>query len=190
MSNPADRHSIKSRTPWVHEHQGGVRRVHLRKEALKFSSAHMTVFPDGTKEALHGHNYRTDILIGLGDDSWAELISFSVFKEAIAALCAAWDEKVLLARDCPLMEIRSESSIEVEFLLSKKRYVLPADEVVFLPIQNVTAEALAELFCTQLLAQFESEIGGSKNILPLIHELQVTIEETPGQGASFYWKKP
>ena len=31
--------------------------IRIRKEALKFAASHMTVFPDGTKEALHGHNY-------------------------------------------------------------------------------------------------------------------------------------
>jgi hypothetical protein len=38
-------------------------RIYIRKEALKFSAAHMTVFPDGTKERLHGHNYRTEVIL-------------------------------------------------------------------------------------------------------------------------------
>ena len=30
--------------------------IHIRKDHLKFAAAHMTVFPDGGKECLHGHN--------------------------------------------------------------------------------------------------------------------------------------
>jgi hypothetical protein len=29
----------------------------IDKEYLKFSCAHFMIFPDGTKERLHGHNY-------------------------------------------------------------------------------------------------------------------------------------
>ena len=32
-------------------------RIVIAREQYKFSCAHMTVFPDGTKERLHGHNY-------------------------------------------------------------------------------------------------------------------------------------
>ena len=32
-------------------------RIHIARPEFKFSCAHMTVFPDGSKERLHGHNY-------------------------------------------------------------------------------------------------------------------------------------
>jgi 6-pyruvoyltetrahydropterin/6-carboxytetrahydropterin synthase len=44
--------------------------IHIRKENIKFSSAHMTVFPDGTKEALHGHNYQVELTLELKDSSF------------------------------------------------------------------------------------------------------------------------
>jgi hypothetical protein len=37
---------------------GRTHRVLVAREQYKFSCAHMTVFPDGTKERLHGHNYQ------------------------------------------------------------------------------------------------------------------------------------
>ena len=30
----------------------------IEKEYLKFSCAHFLIFPDGSKERLHGHNYQ------------------------------------------------------------------------------------------------------------------------------------
>jgi len=35
--------------------------VNLRKERNKFSSAHFTLFPDGSVEKLHGHNYFVEV---------------------------------------------------------------------------------------------------------------------------------
>ena len=59
-------------------------RLHIRKEALKFSAAHMTVFPDGTKESLHGHNYRTKALIEKhAEKIGATLITAEVANEGI-----------------------------------------------------------------------------------------------------------
>ncbi len=161
-----------------------VRRIYIRKEALKFSAAHMTVFSNGSKEALHGHNYFTEVVIGLTETGFEEMVSFSVFKNEIKKMCFIWDEKILLARNCPFMQMVIESDQEIEFLLTKKRYVLPADEVVFLPVQNVTSEALSELFCLNLVARFKLE-----KFFHLIQEVQVKIEETSGQGASFIWEK-
>src|SRR5689334_14368354 len=101
--------------------------IHLRKEALKFSSAHMTVFPEGTKEALHGHNYTTEITIELKSTTLADLVSFSVFKKIAKELCDTWDEKVLLPSKCPHFQIKSHTAQEIEFVLCKKRYVIPGD---------------------------------------------------------------
>ena len=38
-------------------------RISIAREQYKFSCAHMTVFADGTKERLHGHNYTVAIEI-------------------------------------------------------------------------------------------------------------------------------
>ena len=32
--------------------------IEIEKEYLKFSAAHFLIFPDGSAERLHGHNYR------------------------------------------------------------------------------------------------------------------------------------
>ena len=53
----------------------------LEKEYFKFSCAHFLIFPDGTKERLHGHNYRVRVEI-TGDLSDRGLVID--FIEAIA----------------------------------------------------------------------------------------------------------
>jgi 6-pyruvoyltetrahydropterin/6-carboxytetrahydropterin synthase len=154
-------------------------RAHIRKESLKFAAAHMTVFPDGTKEALHGHNYRTEVTLELREATLGKMLPFSVVKDAMRKICDAWDEKVLLARDCPSMKIVSQKGGELEFTLCGKRYVLPQDEVVLLPIDNVITERLAEVFGRELIARLGSVLDA--NVLGL----EVRIEEMTGQGGSW-----
>lgn len=157
--------------------------IHIRKEAYKFSSAHMTVFPDGTKEALHGHNYTTDILFVLKDTSLTEMISFSELKKSIGKICSRWDEKVLIPQNCPFLDMKSQDGKEVHFLLCNKRYILPQDEVVFLPVDNITVENLSREFCHQLINELNQWINSGQ-----IMGLEIRIDESPGQGATFKWK--
>jgi 6-pyruvoyltetrahydropterin/6-carboxytetrahydropterin synthase len=164
------------------ENSSELYRAHIRKEALKFASAHMTVFPDGTKERLHGHNYRTQVSVDLRSVALDQMISFAVFKSAMKQICDAWDEKVLLAKNCPFFKIIASSATELEFTLCGKRYILPADEVVLIERDNITTETLSAEFCKQLLKKLDPKVAVA------ISGLEVRIEEMTGQGASYIWK--
>ena len=157
-------------------------RLHIRKEALKFSAAHMTVFPDGSKEALHGHNYRTELTVEFSSQSLDQMIAFSEFKKGIKQICQLWDEKVILAAKCPHFKILKETGGELDFTLCGKHYVLPRDEVILLPIDNVVTEALACEFSKQLVATLDPRILRAPVTL-----LELRIEEITGQGASYVW---
>jgi 6-pyruvoyltetrahydropterin/6-carboxytetrahydropterin synthase len=157
--------------------------VHFRKESFKFSVAHMTVFSDGTKESLHGHNYATDVSLGLNSINLEKMIAFSVFKNAIKEICEEWDEKVLLPQACPFFEIKGQSDHEIEFVICQKRYVLPKDEVVLLPIDNISSERLSQEFGRRLLIRFQKFIEQGT-----VTHLSVRIEESPGQGGTYFWQ--
>jgi len=149
----------------------------------------MTVFPDGSKERLHGHNYYVGIALGLRDVGFARMIPFGPIKEAAQRLCASWREHTLIARDNPHYQlIRSDE--EFEFLLCGKRYVLPREDILVLPIDNVSCEALAEHFCDRLLATLVpvanagGESAGSAILSPdVVSSVEVRVTESPGQGA-------
>lgn len=137
----------------------------------------MTVFADGTKERLHGHNYTVALAIEVERVDVAAMIPFAPIKAAIAALCAAWKERVLLAAGNPWFEIISDGD-ELEFRLCGARYVMPRGDALLLPIDNVSVEALAAHAAALLRDQLVA-LG-----LPHARSLEVTIEESPGQGAS------
>lgn len=154
-------------------------RITIARDQYKFSCAHMTVFPDGSKERLHGHNYTVAIALELSDVSFAKIIPFAAIRAALAELCSAWKERVLVAEDNPHFKLVRHEAAEIEFLLCGKRYVLPNEDVLLLPIDNIAVEPLAG-YCAELLRQRLSGILS----LPHVRTLEVTVAESPGQGAT------
>jgi len=155
-------------------------RIHVARTQYKFSCAHMTVFPDGTKERLHGHNYFIAVTLELADISFEKLIPFQVIKDQLGALCQEWKEHTLVPSKNPYFEEVSDADGEYEFRLCGKRYVLPREDILVLPIDNIAVEPLALYFTETLLDRLGPTI--SDQLVGI--DLQLT--EVPGQGASVY----
>ena len=153
-------------------------RIEIARELFKFSCAHMTVFPDGTKERLHGHNYYMGIAVELSDVSFRNMVPFEPIKTAVAALCSEWKEHTLLATDNPHMEVRRDADGEIELFLCGERYVLPRRDVLLLPVDNITVEALAALAADILIERLGSVLRRD-----LVEAVEVRVTESPGQGA-------
>jgi 6-pyruvoyltetrahydropterin/6-carboxytetrahydropterin synthase len=142
----------------------------------KFSCAHMTVFPDGSKERLHGHNYTIALALAVDRIELAAMIPFAPVKAAIAELCQTWKEHVLLATENPFFALIRDDS-ELEFTLCGDRYVLPRRDALLLPIDNISVESLAAHVAVILRDRLASLDVRART-------LEVTVEESPGQGAS------
>jgi 6-pyruvoyltetrahydropterin/6-carboxytetrahydropterin synthase len=153
-------------------------RIVIAREQHKFSCAHMTVFPDGTKERLHGHNYTVAVAIDVDSVALADMIPFTPVKQALGELCAAYKERVLLAERNPHFEIVKDDGLELEIKLCGERYVMPRGDALLLPIDNISVEALAAHVAS--LLQTKLTVLGA----PHVRALEVTVEESPGQGAS------
>jgi 6-pyruvoyltetrahydropterin/6-carboxytetrahydropterin synthase len=157
--------------------------IHVRKDHFKFSAAHMTVFPDGGKERLHGHNYQVELTVELIEPALAQMLSYEVFKRALKTVCDQWDEKVLIAAGNPWLESLPAEDGECAFRLCGKRYVLPADEVAMLEMDNITAENLARL----LFERFWAELTADRTVSwrEQVIAISVRIDESRGQGATY-----
>jgi len=139
----------------------------------------MTVFDEARKERLHGHNYQLDVELELRQIDGGRLVELSIIKDAAAALCAEWKEHLLLAKDNPHFEVLDWGRTQIEFRLCGDRYVLPTDDVLLLPIDNVTIEALSTHAAALLLERI-----GPKLPAGVVTSLSVTISESPGQQAT------
>jgi 6-pyruvoyltetrahydropterin/6-carboxytetrahydropterin synthase len=152
-------------------------RVRIARAEHKFSCAHMTVFADGTKERLHGHNYTVAVSLEVARIDLGAMIPFAPIKAAIVEVCRRWKEHVLLAERNPFFAILGDGA-ELEFTLCGERYVLPRGDALLLPIDNVSVEALAAHVADLLRDKVAAAAAGHAVAL------EVTVEESPGQGAS------
>lgn len=159
----------------------GFFRIQIRKEALKFSAAHMTVFADGSKENLHGHNYRTSVEIEFEHFSLPEMIPFSDVKSEMRKICQEWDEKILLPSQCPFIKLNEIEDNGLEVLACGKRYLFPRDEVVLFSADNITSESLAKTFSERLVGSLSTSALARAGV----RSIETKIEEITGQGASY-----
>jgi 6-pyruvoyltetrahydropterin/6-carboxytetrahydropterin synthase len=151
-------------------------RVRVERNQLKFAAAHFATF-EGQCEPLHGHNYAVGIEVAgaLTDDSW--VCDFATLRALGKALCDELDHKFLLQRDSRVLQVdEGMSNWKVRFL--ERGYVFPKADVLPLPIDNTTAERLAEWFAARLGEQLRESGAGN------IASITVTVEEAPGQSAS------
>jgi 6-pyruvoyltetrahydropterin/6-carboxytetrahydropterin synthase len=158
-------------------------RIQVARAEHKFSCAHMTVFPDGRKERLHGHNYTVSVALDLASVSFAELIDFAAIKREVAALCAEWRERTLIAERNPATVFLRRSGGELELTVCGRRYVLPEEDALLLPIDNTTVEALSALAVQLLATRLAGLLANSVAL-----GIEVRVEESPGQGASAYYE--
>jgi 6-pyruvoyltetrahydropterin/6-carboxytetrahydropterin synthase len=155
-------------------------RIVVQKDEHKFSCAHMTVFADGTKERMHGHNFHLAVAIELPADEHATMLDFASVKAALASLCSELKEHLLLPARCPLLKILRQDPKEIEFELCSSRYVVPSDDVILLPVDNVVVEHLARYLWMRVFEALKAELQECGAIA-----LDVTVTESPGQGATW-----
>ena len=155
--------------------------VRVERNRLRFMSAHMATWA-GQCEPLHGHNYQLTVEVE-GDvtaDSW--VVDFSLLKRVVRERCESLDHKFLLQRDSRVLAI-SEAAAAWEVGAGERRYVFPKSDVAVLPIDNTTAERLAEWLHGEVAAALRAH--GATNI----RHLRVEVEEAPGQ-AGWYAAPP
>ena len=141
----------------------------------------MTVFPDGSKEKLHGHNFNVSVALDLASVAFDSLLDLGIVKKAVESQCREWNEHLLLGTKNPKLQIVRNDG-ELEFRLCGKRYLLPAEDVVLLPIDNVIVENLAVEFARRVVERLGGEL-----VRGHVTGIEVEVREARGQGGTFYW---
>ncbi len=148
----------------------------IEKEYLKFSCAHFLIFPDGSKERLHGHNYRVRCEVDGALDGHGLVIDFKEIKPIIRALCDELDEHWIVPAHHPELRIHHRDDGHTEVTYRTSRYLAPSDEILVLPIGNTSAEFFAAWLGRTLLARLRERFGHLS-----VRRLRVMVSETPGQ---------
>ncbi|MCE8422955.1 MAG: 6-carboxytetrahydropterin synthase [Candidatus Methanoperedens sp.] len=140
---------------------------------LRFSACHF--IPNHPKcGCLHGHTYAVSVRIE-GEQNGEFIIDFEMVKNIVNRICDRLDHKVLIAEKDPRLRIDKKESVSIEIMESKKRYMLPLEDIMFLPTRSVSAEDICNYFC----AEIAKELRSADNI----KRVNVRVDEGIGQGA-------
>jgi 6-pyruvoyltetrahydropterin/6-carboxytetrahydropterin synthase len=155
-------------------------RVQVSKDYLVFASAHFITFRGHQCESLHGHNYRVGIAVeGAVDNECLFVLDFSVLKQITRQLVDEIDHKVLLPTLNPKLGFREQGDrVEVDYF-GQPTYLFPKRDCAMLPIQNSTAEMLAQFLGTRVRDEL-SRRGYTHLTL-----LELEVEENYGQSATY-----
>ncbi len=152
-------------------------RITIERNTLRFAAAHFTTSGDAC-EPLHGHNYDVFVEIEgeLSKDGW--VLDFVETKRLVRGICEELDHRFLLALGSPALNTR-ETPDAYEITHRTRRYVIPKEDVMALPVDNTTAERISEWIANRIILTLRSR--GASNV----RTVTVGVEEAPGQAGWF-----
>ncbi|MCA9511369.1 MAG: 6-carboxytetrahydropterin synthase [Myxococcota bacterium] len=155
--------------------------IDMDKEYFKFSCAHFLIFPDGSKERLHGHNYHVEVEIQGDLTDRGLVIDFIEVKPVIRELCDELDEHWVVPGEHPELRVERRDDGHTEVVYRAARYLAPSDEVVILPFNNTSAENFASWIGRELVRRLTERFGATQ-----VRRLRVAVSETPGQRGVYF----
>ncbi|MDO9182778.1 MAG: 6-carboxytetrahydropterin synthase [Bacteriovorax sp.] len=157
--------------------------IRVYKQYFNFASSHFMLFKNGTREPLHGHNYRVQVkgnALDLDDDM---VFDFLDIKPIVRDICDSLDHKLLIPKNNPQLHIEEREKNYILSTRDESFFSIPQTDVLILPIENTSAERIAAYIAFQIrdkvLEKFKFEFK----------ELEIEVEETPGQSAVFVLTK-
>ena len=157
--------------------------IELEKEYFKFSAAHFLIFPDGSAERLHGHNYRVFVEVDATLSEHGLVIDFKEIKPVVRELLDSLDERFLIPGEHPVLthSVREDDICEIRYL--DRYYAAPAEDVLVMPMNNTSSENLASWIGREVLRLLTERFGEVKT-----RELRVAVEETSGQRGVYRYR--
>ena len=137
------------------------------------------IFENGSREPLHGHNYRVQVKGEVPELSGDMVFDFLDIKPIVREVCDSLDHKLLIPKDNKHLKIHTEKKNYVIQTPDESYFSIPMVDVLLLPILNTSAERIAVYICDQIIEKVKSKHGFS------FRSLEVEVEETPGQSAVY-----
>ena len=149
----------------------------VRVEGIFFDAAHFATY-GGHCEPLHGHTYQVaaEVEGELTDDSW--VVDFTRLKAILRQICQEIDHRMVLQMESRILKIEALEGAWRVITPAGASYTLPSLDVAELPIDNTTAERLAEWFSGRVWQAVEHRSAR-------IQSVSVEVWEGPGQRASY-----
>lgn len=153
--------------------------IRVYKQYFNFASSHFMLFKDGTREPLHGHNYRVQVKGNAPELSDDMVFDFLNIKPIVRKICDSLDHKLMIPKNHPQIIIEDREKNYSIITPDESVFSIPKTDVLLMPIENTSAERIAAYLAyeirSEVLAQYQFEFN----------ELEIEVEETPGQSAVF-----
>jgi len=153
--------------------------IKVYKQYFNFASSHFMIFENGTREPLHGHNYRVQIKGEAPTLAGDMVFDFLDIKPIVRQVCDSLDHKLLIPKDCAQLKIYTDKKNYVFETPDESVFSIPQSDVLLLPILNTSAERIAVYICDEIRRIVKDKFGFQFN------SLEVEVEETPGQSAVY-----
>lgn len=141
------------------------------------------IFEDGTRESLHGHNYRVMVKGETPELQRDMVFDFLDIKPIVREVCDSLDHKLLIPKDHPRLRIDVKGPNTVITAPDECEFSIPTSDVLLLPILNTSAERLAVYLCDEIRARVGKRFSFN------FSSLEIEVEETPGQSAVYVHKE-
>jgi 6-pyruvoyltetrahydropterin/6-carboxytetrahydropterin synthase len=134
----------------------------------RFPAAHNGLH-GGQLEPLHGHTYLVTLRLRGYLDPAAMVCDFADVRTALDRVIAPLRHRTLMPARLPGGRVAVEGG-QVVIECGPKRYSLPAEDVVLLPVANTTTEALAGWLLSELTVSFRP---------PGVQVAELVLHESP-----------
>lgn len=152
----------------------------IHKDELVFSAGHFTIFSATEREALHGHNYYVAVSFEFDIESNGLSFDYRHYKKKLRALCNQLDRHFLLPTQSPYLSIEDNGEYWLAHFNNKKMPFLKED-IVLLPLSNITIEELSRWFLEQLIDNTD-ELAKHH-----ICAISIDVYNGPGQSSRAKW---
>jgi 6-pyruvoyl tetrahydropterin synthase/QueD family protein len=157
--------------------------IRVYKQYFNFASAHFMIFENGTREPLHGHNYRVQVRGETPELSNDMVFDFLDIKPIVREICQRLDHKLLLPQAHPLLRFDTQNSNLILTTPDGNTFSFPEQDVLCLPIENTSSERIAIYLNQEIRNLLDKRYHFRFKVL------EVEVEETPGQSAIYIHKE-
>jgi 6-pyruvoyltetrahydropterin/6-carboxytetrahydropterin synthase len=147
--------------------------MRLEFKSAGFSSAHFVVGHTRC-EHLHGHNWEVKVVIEGEPDDRGLVVDFNELAGLLEEMCNRYDHRVLIpSRNRSVAVEQKENRILVR--VHRKEYTFPREDVVLIPVDNITVERMAATLLQELVRRISR--------YPNVRKVGVWVGEKPEEGA-------
>ncbi len=153
--------------------------IKVYKEYFNFACSHFLIFKDGSREPLHGHNYKVSLRGDALDLEGDMVFDFLDIKPIVREVCDSLDHKLILPSENPNLRLDTkEENIELR-PKDGSFFSIPKKDVLILPLPNTSAERLAIYLANEINHLTQKRFNFS------FSSLEIEVEETKGQCAIY-----